>query len=118
MPPLKASQSEILEAALIGLELRRDEIERKMAEIRSLLEKTTRPAARSRGATARTMSAAVRRRIAAAQRKRWANIRKSKKAAEAVPAKSQSKGRIRAKKKKPSKPSSASSATVEAQSTE
>lgn len=67
----------LLEAALFGYQHQRNEIESKMAEIRSLLAgKST---AGLTGATTseapvkkRTMSAAGRRRIAAAQRKRWA----------------------------------------------
>jgi hypothetical protein len=39
MPPRTGSQTEILEAALIGLELRRNEVDRKIAEIRALLRR-------------------------------------------------------------------------------
>jgi hypothetical protein len=67
----------LLEAALYGYQHQRDNIEAKMAEIRGLL--SGKSATGSTGASAsdapikkRTMSAAGRRRIAAAQRKRWA----------------------------------------------
>ena len=86
---LSMTDAELMAAALIGLERQRAEIGEKMAELRQRLDGGTGQAARksaevdSGPATPkkRTMSAAARKRIAAAQRKRWAEIKK----AEAVP---------------------------------
>jgi hypothetical protein len=83
---------EILEAAVQGLELQRQRLDEQIEQVRSLLGK--RPAGRpaknasakeaastsessSRGTKKRTLSAEARKRIAAAQKKRWANFRKS-----------------------------------------
>ncbi len=72
----------MLEAALVGLEHRREEIDGKLAELRELIAKmgggdggytANRPGRRSR-----VLSAAARARIAAAQKKRWEAFRKSK----------------------------------------
>ncbi len=71
----------LLAAALEGLELQKRRIEDQIQEVRSLLGKGTgrrgRPpvAAHKRGPG--RMSAAARRRIAAAQKRRWAEYRKS-----------------------------------------
>ena len=86
---LSMTDAELLAAALIGLERQRDEIDEKMAELRQRLDSGAGQAARKSAAVdsgaatqkKRTMSAAARRRIAAAQRKRWAAIKK----AEALP---------------------------------
>ena len=84
------NDTEILEAALIGLERQRSEIEEKMAELRQRLDDWAGRPARSAAAVntaaptvpkKRTMSTAGRRRVAAAQRKRWAAIKR----AEATP---------------------------------
>jgi hypothetical protein len=73
---------DMLEAALVGLEHRREEIDGKVAELRELIAKLSprmggyeagRPGRRSR-----VLSAAARARIAAAQKKRWEAFRKSK----------------------------------------
>ena len=73
----------ILQAALIGLEHQKAELDSKMAEIRRRL-----PGNRKRAPTAassesivrkrKPMSAAARKRIGAATRKRWAAHRKAK----------------------------------------
>ena len=66
----------LLEAALFGYQHQRDEIEAKMAEIHRLLRTSSAKPAPATATAAplqkRTISAAGRRRIAAAQRKRWA----------------------------------------------
>ena len=70
----------VLEAALEGLELQKQRIESQIREIRSLLGRRGKaPAAeKANGATKkRNLSAEARRRIAAAQKKRWAEYRKS-----------------------------------------
>jgi len=71
--------NEILEAALIGFQHQRDQIQQKIAELRSQLgtgpSPRQAPAAGEEGAPAgkqRTMSMSARRRIALAQKKRWA----------------------------------------------
>ncbi len=64
--------SEVLRAALIGYSHQRQTIEEKIAELeRQLGGRTPKAAVSSDGAT-RKMSASARRRIAAAQKKRWA----------------------------------------------
>lgn len=70
----------LLTAALEGLELQRKRIDEQIQEVRSLLGRGRRgrPAAsnsHSRGAG--RLSPAARRRIAAAQKRRWAEYRKS-----------------------------------------
>jgi hypothetical protein len=73
----------ILEAALAGLELQRQHIDQQIAQVRSLL----RPRAKKRAAVAqapakpkRRISLAGRKRIAAAQRKRWAGLKEAQQA--------------------------------------
>src|SRR5438874_2263136 len=92
---LSLSHAEILEAALIGLESQRSELEEKMAEVRRQIgdRRDGQPARKSVGVDSaepipkkRTMSAAGRRRIAAAQRKRWAQL-KNPQTAESMPVK-------------------------------
>ena len=73
-----------LEAALIGLQLQRDEIEAKMAELRRQV--AGRDGTRHTGSSSpvrkrHRMSAEARKRIAAAQKIRWAEYRKKQKAA-------------------------------------
>lgn len=79
MPRLPMQDTELLEAALIGFQHMRDEVEQKIASLRSQIggQTATRPiaAVSASGTPAtgkRTMSAAARRRIALAQKKRWA----------------------------------------------
>jgi hypothetical protein len=73
---------DMLEAALVGLEHRREEIEGKLAELRELIAKmgggNAGRAAGRPGRRSRVLSAAARSRIAAAQKKRWEAFRKSK----------------------------------------
>lgn len=77
MPRSPKQDTELLEAALIGFQHKRDQVEQKIAELRSQIG--GHPAgpvpAAAPGASApkkRTMSASARRRIALAQKKRWA----------------------------------------------
>ena len=73
------SDSSLLEAALEGLEIQRQRIEEQMREVRGLLGKR-RPAATNHEAMPlrkRQLSSAARKRIAAAQKKRWAEYRKT-----------------------------------------
>jgi len=78
---LSMTDAELMAAALIGLERQRAEIGEKMAELRQRLDGGAGQVARKSaevdsGAPAakkRTRSAAVRRRMAEAQRKRWAD---------------------------------------------
>jgi peptidoglycan hydrolase CwlO-like protein len=78
----------ILEAALQGLETQKQTLEAQISEVRGLLgRRPGRPAKNSRPAAAasseagakpkRVLSAEARKRIAAAQKKRWAAYRKS-----------------------------------------
>lgn len=78
MPRPPKQDIELLEAALIGFQHRRDQVEEKIAELRSRIAGTASPKSGSvsgAGSSApkkRTMSASARRRIALAQKKRWA----------------------------------------------
>jgi hypothetical protein len=80
---------DILEAALRGLEMQREKLEEQIAQVRSMLgRRVGRPpkGAAAEGAVSgaaagterkRTLSDEARKRIAAAQKKRWAAFRKS-----------------------------------------
>jgi hypothetical protein len=93
MPRGKANQdTETLEMALIGFEQKKVEIDEKIAHLRALLGgspvASTKKAAVSKKraevapvAKKRTLSAAARKRIALAQKKRWAEHRKNQDAA-------------------------------------
>src|SRR5258708_142437 len=83
---LSMTDAELMAAALFGVEHQRDESESKMAEVQRQLDgRVGRPARSAAGVNTdappvrkkRTRSAAVRRRMAEAQRKRWAEIKKS-----------------------------------------
>ncbi len=68
-----------LQMALAGYEIERNKIEERIREIRSQLKGKSAPAAAGSAEKApvkRKMSAAARNRIAAAQRKRWAEFHK------------------------------------------
>lgn len=89
MPKGKANQDvETLEMALVGFEQKKVEIEEKIRQIKAQLggapgvtpKKSVAPKAVEASAPARkkrTLSAAARKRIALAQKKRWADHRKS-----------------------------------------
>ena len=69
--------TEILNAAIEGFEEEKKRLTAQIAELRQLLNPvSTNGATPGPTPTKRIMSAAVRRRIAAAQRKRWAAVRK------------------------------------------
>ena len=76
MPQLPKQDIELLEAALVGFMHQRDEVERKITELRSRIGETSanHPAGVNAGSSEhrRTLSPAARRRIALAQKKRWA----------------------------------------------
>jgi hypothetical protein len=67
----------ILNAALQGLEQKKERLDAQIAEVRAMLGRpsvqSTKPVRKPR-----TMSAAARKRIAAAQRKRWAAFHKER----------------------------------------
>ena len=73
---------DLYQAALLGYERSKLDIENKIAELRSLLQGTrpvAQPAANGTTATTRRkMSPAARKRIADAQRRRWARFRQQK----------------------------------------
>lgn len=80
----------LLEAALEGLELQRQRIEQQISQVRGLLRRSSAGKKRAPGkATAkrstikRVLSPAARKRIAAAQKRRWAEFRKDQSAKEA-----------------------------------
>ena len=73
--------TELLEAALAGLQLRKQQIDEQITEVRARLGRGAARRGRPPMETAKNgssrLSAAARRRIAAAQRRRWAEYRKS-----------------------------------------
>ena len=71
--------SELLQAALVGLEHRRAEIDEKIAQVHEMLRNGASSKASPVTPTPKkhTMSAAGRKRIAAAQRKRWAAVKRA-----------------------------------------
>jgi len=70
----KLDDTAILEAALAGLELQRQKIEEQINQVKARLSRgATGPAPRR---PRRPLSEAARKRIAAAQRRRWAEYRK------------------------------------------
>ena len=104
-----AVDKSILEAALLGLEQQKAEIDAKTAEIRRRLrglgsvgapKAEAAPAAAPAGRTKRVLSPAARKRIAAATRKRWAAYRAAKSGA-AAPAKKTAKRKATKKKGAP-----------------
>jgi hypothetical protein len=78
---------EILLAALQGLEAQRQKLDEQIAQVRGMLgQRVGRPpknkeesssSGQTETRTRRTLSSEARKRIAAAQKKRWANYRKS-----------------------------------------
>ena len=73
------TDSSLLEAALIGYQLQRDRIDKAIAELRQRLGGQKAPAISSDGERPqRKMSAAARKRIGAAQKKRWAEFHKKR----------------------------------------
>jgi hypothetical protein len=88
---LGMSDTEILEAALIGLAVKRSEIEEKMTELRRQIGGGSDGRPSSTGVDSapavkkRTLSVSARKRIAAAQRKRWRELKNAQ--TEAAPVK-------------------------------
>ena len=83
LPPMKTNDQALLEAALIGYQHQLEQIETKIADLRRQLGgKSPAPAAKSVATPGRKreMSAAARKRIAAAQKKRWAEYHRLKEA--------------------------------------
>ena len=80
MPRPRKLTPDILQAALIGLEAQRHRLDGQISEVRRLLDSNSRSAVptatpRAPSRRKRTMSAAARARIGAAQRKRWAETK-------------------------------------------
>jgi len=85
MPQAPKQDTQLLEAALIGFQHMRSQIEQKIADLKSQIggangRTSAGGSALSGGATRRTMSASARRRIALAQRARWAEYKAAKSA--------------------------------------
>jgi hypothetical protein len=80
----ETQDNEILQAALIGYRHQIAEIEEKMADIQGKLDGTS---ATAPAAPKRVISATARRRMAAAQKKRWAAVRGENAAKVKAPAK-------------------------------
>ena len=78
-----AASREILEAALHGLELQREKLDDQIAQVRSMLGRRVGRPPKSGAASekparkSRQLSEEARKRIAAAQKRRWAAFRKS-----------------------------------------
>jgi hypothetical protein len=82
MPKPTVTDREILQAALVGLQHSLAVVDEKISELRRLGARSgashqPAPAAPAAKAPKRVLSAAARRRIAAAQKKRWDAFRKS-----------------------------------------
>jgi hypothetical protein len=77
MPRKKLFDATLLQAALEGLEQQRQELEKKTATVRSMLgvRKGFRGAGLVAAKPKRILSAAARKRIADAQRRRWALVK-------------------------------------------
>ena len=85
MPQLKLT-ADILSAAVIGFEVQKFAIERKIAEIRLILDggRSVPDTPSGTGKPRKKRSAAVRRRMALAQRARYAKLKQSAEPAQAV----------------------------------
>ena len=82
MPKGRSLDAGILSAALEGLELQKERLDQQIAEVRRLLGGAGRKSVVVEAKKPRRkLSAAARKRIAVAQRKRWAEFRKQKAAA-------------------------------------
>jgi hypothetical protein len=78
---------DLLTAALIGCQAKLQEIDARMAELRNRIGgHSASPAPAGGRATKRVLSAAARRRMAVAQKKRWAAVRKGKQESAVKPA--------------------------------
>lgn len=93
MARAKSQDTTMLEMALVGYEFQREKIDEKIREIRAMLGGSRAKAASATDETARSVKAAVpkkrrtlsadaRKRIAAAQKRRWAEHRKNQAAQE------------------------------------
>ena len=74
--PTKKVPNEVLEAAIVGFEEQKRQIDARIAEVRALLAARTEPAAKLPIPTPRKLSAEGRQRIIAATKRRWAVARK------------------------------------------
>ena len=83
----RTADTSLLEAALIGFQQMRRDVEEKIADIRRQLSGNGTSAAVPSQTGRRPLSPAARRRIAAAQRKRWAAIKAQSKPSKPVGAK-------------------------------
>jgi len=84
-PKKTIENNELLEAALAGLQLKRQQIDEQIREVRALLGGTAGrrvPSAAAPKNGSSRLSPAARKRIAAAQKRRWAEYRKSASKAE------------------------------------
>ena len=90
MPKFTIPETELLEAALSGLQQTLDDVNQKIAGLRRRLGVTgaEQESAGEDKPARRGMSAAARRRIALAQKRRWAEFRKKKAAPVRKPARS------------------------------
>ncbi len=75
MPRKKVLDAALLQAALEGLEQQRLELEKKITAVQSMLGTRKARAGAAAAKPKRTLSAAARKRIADAQKRRWALVR-------------------------------------------
>jgi len=73
---IRTEDTTTLQMALVGYEIEKLKIEERIREVQAALGGTEAPAAQPEGPKRRKMSLAARRRIAAAQKRRWAEHRK------------------------------------------
>ena len=83
---MSTPKAEIIQAAIEGLQTRKQHIDARIAELRGMLNSKSEPASADGSKGRRTMSAAARKRIAEAQRKRWAAVKKGAAPKAAAPA--------------------------------
>ena len=83
--------NEIIDAAISGFEEQRRRLDEQIAELRGMRTGATQTAPPASGPPRRKMSAAGRKAIAAAQRKRWAALKGDAAAPEAAPKKAKRK---------------------------
>ena len=93
---MSRSNVEIIQAAIEGFEARKRHLDEQIAELRAKLNgsKSALPASPDGSKGRRAMSAASRKRIAEAQRKRWAAVKKGVAPKAAAPAPKKAKRRL------------------------
>src|SRR6267142_2627553 len=111
MPQLKLT-ADILSAALEGFEAQKNRIDARIAEILQMLGGSTAPAALTdTGKPRKKRSAAVRRKMALAQRARYAELKQGSATQPSAPATKKPKRTVSAKKRSPQSASTSTAGT-------